>query len=87
VLPPKDHLSLEERYRGHFNILKGYVGSLDLAGVKVIGDYVDNYQHGLPSELALLTLYRAQHLPKSALVHWIGRRPQPTHSHRIDPTL
>lgn len=60
VLPPKDHLSLEERYRGHFNILKGYVGSLDVAGVKVIGDYVDNYTHDLPSELALLTLYRAQ---------------------------
>jgi ornithine cyclodeaminase len=60
VLPPKDHLSLEERYRGHFNILKGYVGPLDLAGVKVIGDYVDNYQRGLPSELALLTLYDAQ---------------------------
>jgi ornithine cyclodeaminase/alanine dehydrogenase-like protein (mu-crystallin family) len=60
VLPPKDHLSLEERYHGHFNILKGYVGPLDLAGVKVIGDYVDNYQQGLPSELALLTLYEAQ---------------------------
>jgi alanine dehydrogenase len=60
ILPPKDHLSLEERYRGHFNILKGYVGSLDVAGVKVIGDYVDNYRHGLPSELALLTLYRAE---------------------------
>jgi ornithine cyclodeaminase len=60
VLPPKDHLDLEQRYRGHFNILKGYVGSLDLAGVKVVGDYVDNYQHGLPSELALLTLYRAK---------------------------
>jgi alanine dehydrogenase len=60
VLPPKDHLSLEERYRGHFNILKGYVGPLDVAGVKVIGDYVDNYKHDLPSELALLTLYRAR---------------------------
>ena len=35
-------------------------GSLDLAGVKVVGDYVDNYQRGLPSELALLTLYTAQ---------------------------
>jgi alanine dehydrogenase len=60
VMPPKDHLSLEERYNGHFNILKGYVESFGLAGVKVIGDYVDNYKHDLPSELALLTLYRAE---------------------------
>ena len=60
VMPPKDHLSLEQRYRGHFNILKGYVEELDLAGVKVIGDYVDNHRHDLPSELALLTLYRAE---------------------------
>jgi alanine dehydrogenase len=60
VMPPKDHLSLEERYNGHFNILKGYVEAFDLAGVKVVGDYVDNYKHDLPSELALLTLYRAE---------------------------
>jgi alanine dehydrogenase len=59
VLPPKDHLSLEERYHGHFNLLKGYVESIDVAGVKVVGDYVDNYKVDLPSELALLTLYRA----------------------------
>jgi ornithine cyclodeaminase len=60
VMPPKDHLSLDDRYRGHFNILKGYVEDLDLAGVKVIGDYVDNYRVGLPSEVALLTLYDAR---------------------------
>ena len=30
------------------------------AGVKVIGDYVNNYRHDLPSELALLTLYQAE---------------------------
>jgi ornithine cyclodeaminase len=59
-MPPKDHLSLEHRYRGHFNLLKAYVEPLDVAGVKVIGDYVDNYRHDLPSELALLTLYRAE---------------------------
>jgi ornithine cyclodeaminase len=59
-MPPKDHLSLEARYRGHFNILKAYVEPIDLAGVKVIGDYVDNYQRDLPSELSLLTLYEPQ---------------------------
>ena len=30
---------------------------LGLAGVKVVGDYVDNYQRGLPSEMALLNLF------------------------------
>jgi alanine dehydrogenase len=28
--------------------------------VKVIGDYVENYKHGLPSEVAMLTLYNAR---------------------------
>jgi alanine dehydrogenase len=60
VMPPKDHLTLDDRYDGHFNILKGYVEEIDLAGVKVIGDYVGNYAHGLPSEIALLTLYDAR---------------------------
>ncbi len=60
VMPPKSHLSLEERYQGHFNILPGYVEPLDVAGVKVIGDYANNYRHSLPSEFALLTLYHAE---------------------------
>lgn len=57
VLPPKGHIHLDDRYNGHFNILMGYAGPIDTAGVKVIGDYVDNYRHGLPSEIAILTLY------------------------------
>jgi ornithine cyclodeaminase len=57
VLPPKSHIHLDDRYNGHFNVLMGYVGPIDTAGVKVIGDYVGNYEHGLPSEVALLTLY------------------------------
>lgn len=57
VLPPKSHIHLDHRYNGHFNILMGYVGPLESAGVKVIGDYVDNYDLDLPSEVALLTLY------------------------------
>ena len=60
VMPPKDHLTLDDRYGGHFNILKGYVEDIDLAGVKVIGDYVGNHLLGLPSEIALLTLYDAR---------------------------
>lgn len=57
VLPPKSHIQLDDRYNGHFNILVGWAGPIDTAGVKVVGDYVDNYKHGLPSEVALVTLY------------------------------
>ena len=57
VLPPKSHILLDDRYNGHFNVLAGYAGPIDTAGVKVVGDYVDNWRHGLPSEVALLTLY------------------------------
>lgn len=57
VLPPKSHIQLDDRYNGHFNVLVGWVGPIDMAGVKVVGDYVDNYRHGLPSEVGMLTLY------------------------------
>jgi ornithine cyclodeaminase len=43
--------------QGHFNVLRGYVAPLALAGVKVVGDYVDNYKLGLPSEMGLLNLF------------------------------
>ena len=38
-------------------MLRGYVAPLGLAGVKVVGDYLDNYTRGLPSELGLLCLF------------------------------
>jgi alanine dehydrogenase len=57
VLPPKSHIQLDDRYNGHFNILMGWAKPNDTAAVKVIGDYVENYRSGLPSEVAMLTLY------------------------------
>ena len=57
VLEPREHLVPDPAFRGHFNVLRAYVAPLDVAGVKVVGDYVDNWKLGLPSELALLTLY------------------------------
>ena len=57
VMPPKAHLHLDSLFNGHFNILSGYVAPIRRAGVKVVGDYVDNWRRGLPSEVALLTLY------------------------------
>jgi alanine dehydrogenase len=58
-IEPRVHLEPDPALRGHFNVLRGYLAPLQLAGVKVVGDYVDNYTRGLPSELGLLTLYDA----------------------------
>jgi ornithine cyclodeaminase len=44
-------------FRGHFNVLRGYIAPLGVAGVKIVGDYIDNWQRGLPSEMALLNLF------------------------------
>ena len=57
VLEPREHLVPDPAFDGHFNLLRAYVAPLDVAGVKVVGDYVGNWKLGLPSELALLTLY------------------------------
>lgn len=57
VIEPRVHLEPDPAFRGHFNVLRGYVAPLGLAGVKIVGDYVDNYQRGLPSEMALLNLF------------------------------
>ncbi|ARP80423.1 hypothetical protein CAL12_05965 [Bordetella genomosp. 8] len=57
VLPPKAHVDLDDRFNGHLNILVGWAEPAGLSGVKVISDYVDNYKLGLPSEVAMLTLY------------------------------
>lgn len=57
VIEPRVHLVPESSAKGHFNVLRGYVAPLDVAGVKVVGDFVDNYRRGLPSEMALLNLF------------------------------
>jgi len=61
VIEPRVHLVPDASVHGHFNVLRGYVGApVDLAGVKVVGDYVDNYRQDLPSELGLLVLLDAK---------------------------
>ena len=57
VLEPREHLVPDPAFNGHFNLLRAYVAPLDVAGVKVVGDYLGNWKLGLPSELGLLTLY------------------------------
>jgi ornithine cyclodeaminase len=50
----------EKEWPGHFNVLRGYIRPLALAGVKVVGDFYRNYERGLPSELAVLNLFDGQ---------------------------
>ncbi len=57
TIEPRVHLVADPAFRGHFNVLRGYIAPLGLAGVKIVSDYLDNYKHGLPSEMALLNLF------------------------------
>lgn len=57
VIEPRVHLEPDPNFNGHFNVLRGYVAPLGYAGVKIVGDYLDNYKQGLPSEMALLNLF------------------------------
>ena len=57
VIEPRVHLVPESSDKGHFNVLRGYLKPLGVAGVKIVGDFVDNYKQGLPSEMALLNLF------------------------------
>jgi ornithine cyclodeaminase len=67
-IEPRVHLEPDPALRGHFNVLRGYIAPLQLAGVKVVGDYLDNYERGLPSELGLLSLYDARTGMPTAIV-------------------
>ncbi|CAB3928383.1 ornithine cyclodeaminase family protein [Achromobacter anxifer] len=57
VIEPRMHLVPESSAKGHFNVLRGYIEPLHVAGVKVVSDFVDNYKVDLPSEMALLNLF------------------------------
>jgi len=57
VIEPRVHLMPDPSFNGHFNVLRGYIAPMNHAGVKIVGDFVDNYKQGLPSEMALLNLF------------------------------
>ena len=57
VFEPRVHLVPDNGGAGHFNVLRGHLSTPPVSGIKVVGDFVDNYARGLPSELGLLTLY------------------------------
>jgi ornithine cyclodeaminase len=68
VLDPRVQHIPDPDVPGHFNVLRATVAPLGVSGVKVVGDYVDNYKLGLPSELALITLYDPRTGAPSAIV-------------------
>ena len=68
VLEPRVHLEPGGEFRGHWNVLRAFVAPLGTAGVKVVGDFVDNYRRDLPSELGLLTLYDPETGAPTAIV-------------------
>jgi ornithine cyclodeaminase len=69
VIEPRVHLTPDPTIHGHFNVLRGAIGApVNLAGVKIVGDYVDNYKQDLPSEMAILTLFDpATGMPRALL--------------------
>ncbi|MBT6509489.1 MAG: ornithine cyclodeaminase family protein [Rhodospirillaceae bacterium] len=60
VVEPRMHLVADKAFRGHFNVLRGYIAPLEVAGIKVVSDYIDNWERGLPSEMGLVNLFDAQ---------------------------
>jgi alanine dehydrogenase len=57
VIEPRVHLVPETSEKGHYNVLRGYIAPLQVAGVKVVGDFYRNFERGLPSELSVLNLF------------------------------
>ncbi|HZO49969.1 MAG TPA: ornithine cyclodeaminase family protein, partial [Gaiellaceae bacterium] len=57
ALDPRVQHVPDPSFPGHFNLLRATVWPVGLTGVKVVGDFVPNYERGLPSELALVTLF------------------------------
>lgn len=58
VLGERAHLIPYGGVEGHFNVLRGWIGgAVNRAGVKVVGDFHDNYLENRPSEYGLLALF------------------------------
>ncbi len=69
VIEPRMHLKPDAKIHGHFNVLRGAIGApVNHAGVKIVSDYVYNYEHGLPSEMGVLALFDpATGMPRAIL--------------------
>jgi ornithine cyclodeaminase len=72
VIEPRVHLA-PGRSNGHFNVLRGAINApVDRAGIKVVGDFVDNYQLGYPSELGVVLLLDPRNGAPQAILDGAG---------------
>ena len=72
-IEPRMHIRPRAGVEGHFNVLRGWIGGeIDSAGTKVVGDFVDNYKSGRPSEYGLLTLFDPRVGAPKALIDATG---------------
>ncbi|MFC4667042.1 ornithine cyclodeaminase family protein [Seohaeicola nanhaiensis] len=72
-IEPRMHIRPRAGVEGHFNVLRGWIGGeIDSAGTKVVGDFVDNYKEGRPSEYGLLTLFDPRNGAPKALIDATG---------------
>ncbi len=72
-IEPRTHIRPRAGVEGHFNVLRGWIGGkIDSAGTKVVGDFVDNYKEGRPSEYGLLTLFDPRNGAPKALIDATG---------------
>ena len=72
VIEPRMHLEPDPSFHGHFNVLRGYIAPRNTAGIKIVGDYHDNYTRVLPSEFGLLNLLDADTGQPRAVLDAIG---------------
>ena len=73
AIEPRTHIEPRAGVKGHFNVLRGWIGGgIDSAGTKVVGDFVDNYREGRPSEYGLLTLFDPRNGAPKAIVDATG---------------
>ena len=73
AIEPRMHIRPRAGVEGHFNVLRGWIGGeIDSAGTKVVGDFVDNYKSGRPSEYGLLTLFDPRMGAPKALIDATG---------------
>lgn len=73
VIEPRMHIHPKAGVEGHFNVLRGWIGDgIGRAGVKVVGDFVDNYREGRPSEYGMLALFDPRNGAPTAILDAAG---------------
>lgn len=72
-IEPRTHIHPRAEVEGHFNVLRGWIGGeIAAAGVKVVGDFVDNFRENRPSEYGLLVLFDPRNGVPMAIIDATG---------------